>query len=584
MSRRWPTLLAWLALLAGPGAWAQEDLQQALADELERSIRQLKLNAEQGPYFVEYRVEESRSLQLKASFGGISRRYRNRSRSGSVQVRVGDYKLDSSLVPRFGQAGTMHRYYPPNNFRLPLDDDYGAVRRAFWLATDLAYKRALEDYSVKLADTQVTVDRDGLVDFYSAEPAQVEELADPPPADEAALTELVVNLSNSLAAFDELHESAVWVSVVYRDVHYVNSEGSRFRRQVPDITWGAIARTQAPDGAVLWDFDRVRRRNLDQLPPAAELQERVQRLGQRLTEARSADRIDNYVGPVLFENQAAAVLFANVFATQLQSVPRMVASEPSVRPWIRDLQEREQRFGRKIGARVLPRGTQLVDDPTRDAFEGLPLVGTFAIDDEGVPARPKTLVDDGRLKQILSTRVPMFGTTESSGNNRGGFPMPGNLVLSSNVAADANERQLLLEELRIDAGTDYVLVIERLADSQAQRQLESMQSMAVFNYGNRLPEALVVWRVYPDGRRERVRNLSIEPFAVREFRRLEAVGDDPYVHSVTPPFPSGGVFLTGVRGRLEPVSYVVPSLLFEELSVADSKVMDQRPPVLSRPE
>ena len=592
-ARVWTKGLLVIALFLGPlsygSAQSQQDpstdlLTSAMADELQRSMEALKLGDEPLPYYVEYRLEDHNTLLLKATLGSVANEISSHYRTGHVQVRVGDYALDSSLVTRFGNGGSaLHRYYAPNNFRLPLDNNYQAVRRSFWLATDLAYKRALEDYAVKLADKQAMTDRDGLVDFYPAPKVSLQELTAQPAIEPAQARQLTEALSKVLAEFPQLYESMVWFPVQYRDIRYLNSEGSTFRRQVPDITIGAIARTQAEDGAILWDFDQVRVRNVDDLPGQDELAMQLSALGQRLTEARSASRLDQYVGPVLFEGQAAAILFANMFASQLQSVPRMVASEPNMQPWVADLQARQQRFGRKLGSRVLPRGASLVDDPTLDRFNSLPLIGRYRVDDEGVVGERKTLVQDGRLKQILSSRIPMYGTTQSTGNSRGGFPMPGNLVLTSDVAANAAERAQLLEELRIDAGTDYVVIVEKLADPQAQRQLQSMQSVAMFNYGERLPEALVAWRQYPDGRRERIRNLNIERFAVREFRRLEAIGDDHYVHSMTPAFPSGGYFLAGVRGRLEPSSYVVPSLLFEELAIADSKTMDRRPPVLPRP-
>ncbi len=573
------------ALAQSPSPSAADDpMTQAMADELQRNIEQLKLGDEAPPYYVEYRLQDNQILYVKSTLGSVANQVSSHNRSGHVQVRIGDNTLDSSLVTRFGNQGSaLHRYYAPNNFRLPVDNNYSALRRSFWLATDLAYKRALEDYAVKLADTEATTDRDGLVDFYPAEKTAIEELSPRPQIDQQQARQLTESLSKLLAGFIALQESTVWMQVQYRDIRYLNSEGSQFHRQVPDITLGAVARSQAADGAILWDFEQFRVRDLSDLPSAEQLAERFSELGERLTQATTAARLDQYVGPVLFSDQAAAILFANVFASQLQSVPAMVASEPNMQPFVADLQARQQRFGRKLGSRVLPRGSLLVDDPTLDRFEALPLIGRYLVDDEAVPGRRKVLVDDGRLKQILSSRIPMYGTTESTGNSRGGFPMPGNLILSSEVAADARERAQLLEELRIDAGTDYVVIVEKLADPQAQRQLESMQSSAVFNYGERLPEALVAWRQFPDGRRERIRNLNIERFAVREFRRLEAIGDDHYVHSMTPPFPSGGYYLAGVRGMLEPSSYVVPSLLFEELAIADSKTMDRRPPVLARP-
>ncbi len=573
-------LVGWMA-----GASAEDDaVFAAMADEMDRSVRELRLEEEPRPYFVQYRVTDAYGLSMAASAGSLTQRGEGSYRRGNVQVRVGDYDLDSSLVQRFGQAGSrLQRYYRPQSFELPVDDSYPDLRRALWLATDIAYKRALEDFAVKQADAEAKIDRDGLPDFWRVPPATVDDLGPPLAFDPQRAAELLAVLSRRLGAHPAIQDSVVSLVVSYRHVRFLNSEGSRFERTVPEITLTAAARAQAEDGAVLWDYELHKVADWGQLPDGAELERQIAGLGERLAAARGAERLDNYVGPILFRAQAAAVLFATVFASQLSSVPPMVASEPAVKPWVADLEQRAVRFGRKLGARVLPRGARLVDDPKRREWRGRPLVGGYGVDDDGVPAKPTVLVEDGRLERILATRVPMYGTSGTSGNCRGGFPQPSNLILESSEAASEKELDILLDELRIDAGADYVVVVERMAVPEAQRRLESIQSMAVFNYGNRLPEVLVAYKVYPDGRRQRVRNLHIEPFAVREFRRLEAIGDDPEVYTLVPQFPAGGYYLSGVSGRMEAVSYVVPSLLFEELAVADSKVMDQRLPVLPRP-
>ncbi len=579
--------LAVIALLLAAGlAPADGDpVFAAMTDEMERSMRELRLEDEPQPYFIQYRVDDTYALALAASAGSLTRHQERRYRRGNVDVRVGDYDLDSSLVQRFGHSGSrLDHYYNPQSFELPIDDRYEDLRRGLWLATDSAYKRALEDYAVKKADAEASVDRDRLPDLWRVTPARIDEHRPAIELDQTVAIALVTDVSRRLSTYPAVQDSAAWLNVGYREVRFLNSEGSRFRRSVPEITFGATAATQASDGALLWDYELLKVSDWNHLPSAAELAERAAELGRRLTEARSAERLDSYIGPVLFRAQAAAVLFATAFASQLSSVPPMVASEPAVKPWVAGLEERTMRFGRKLGARVLPRGAALIDDPTRRDWNGIPLLGAYAVDDDGVPASPTVLVEDGRLKRILSTRIPMYGTTGTSGNSRSGLPQPSNLILSTDSPASARDFETLLEELRIDAGAEHVLVVEKMAVEEAQRSLESMQSMTVFNYGERLPEVLVAYKLYPDGRRVRVRNLHLEPFAVREFRRLEGIGDDATVFTMRPPFPEGGFVLSEITGRMEAASYVVPSLLFEELAVADSKVMDRRPPLLPRPE
>ncbi len=60
----------------------------------------------------------------------------------------------------------------------------------------------------------------------------------------------------------------------------------------------------------------------------------------------------------------------------------------------------------KIDSRVLPLTVSLVDDPLLKDYKGTPLIGTYTIDEEGVPAQKVTLVENGKLKNLLMSRRP----------------------------------------------------------------------------------------------------------------------------------------------------------------------------------
>ena len=49
-----------------------------------------------GPYFVSYTVRETAEFNVTASFGAVDSSDRDRGRSLRVDVREGDYKLDSA--------------------------------------------------------------------------------------------------------------------------------------------------------------------------------------------------------------------------------------------------------------------------------------------------------------------------------------------------------------------------------------------------------------------------------------------------------------------------------------------------------
>ena len=99
------------------------------------------------PYFVEYLLDDSDNFNASASLGGLITRRRDHFRALDVHVRVGDYKFDNSNY--IGSGFAFGSRYDLQRF--PLDNSYLVLRRYLWLATDSAYKNAVEAVSRKRA-------------------------------------------------------------------------------------------------------------------------------------------------------------------------------------------------------------------------------------------------------------------------------------------------------------------------------------------------------------------------------------------------------------------------------------------------
>src|SRR3977135_3960068 len=74
----------------------------------------------------------------------------------------------------------------------------------------------------------------------------------------------------------------------------------------------------------------------------------------------------------------------------------------------------------RVGSRVLPATVSLIDDPSAKDFHGTPLLGGYAVDDEGVRAQKVTVVDKGNLKELLMSRRPGPDSADSNGHGRSG--------------------------------------------------------------------------------------------------------------------------------------------------------------------
>ena len=143
-------------------ALQQEDvLLKALKDELARSMEKLQLKDMEKPYYIEYAVTDVETLEIKAAFGSIIKSERDRSRLLRVEVRIGNYDMDNS---QFVSQSLMFSILPSTR-QLVIEDDYIAVRRDLWLATDRAYKQALEQLAQKRAFIKTKIQAEEIPDF-----------------------------------------------------------------------------------------------------------------------------------------------------------------------------------------------------------------------------------------------------------------------------------------------------------------------------------------------------------------------------------------------------------------------------------
>src|SRR5258708_2261531 len=89
-------------LCATPAIAAEDVVMKAMRDEMARSMKKLQIETLKKPYFISYREVESDMCGVSASFGAVVNSAcetpmpHPRSRSISVEVRVGDYQRDNT--------------------------------------------------------------------------------------------------------------------------------------------------------------------------------------------------------------------------------------------------------------------------------------------------------------------------------------------------------------------------------------------------------------------------------------------------------------------------------------------------------
>ena len=554
-------------LLVVPVCGDEAVLQQAMRDELARTIEQLGVEDLEKPYFVSYTIEDIEELAAMASFGALLPSDAWRVRTLALEIRVGE--------PAFDNTNYRERY--SSSFRrrasLPLENNYQELRRALWLATDRAYKEALENLAKKRAALQNQTRGEDVADFSAVAPF-VFETAPPDPLPSLRTVETFVRaLSAPFTKMPEIAESRVDARLRNRRIHYLNSEGSANSRSESHAAVYVRARTQAVDGTVLEDFVVGRGRAWADVA-SQDLLGQVVELGERMAARRAASPMERYTGPVLLEGQAAAELLAQVF------VPRLLGERtPETNAQYRALFSQSRNpFLDKLGARVLPRSLGIRDDPTLDEYAGGRLLGGYRVDEDGVPAAATNLVEAGILRALLTTRNPVPGMAVSTGNRRANRPVPSNLLLTSAAGSDAQEMRAEFMQLVDEYGLDYGVVVRRLGN----RSMKMPSAGLPYSFGEseKVESANLAFKVFPDGREELIRKAELVAVSDAAFKDIVAVSATrtayTYDHArdgITVPLRSSAPWVT----------ISTPDLLFEELTMRRPVGNVPRPPFTAHP-
>lgn len=550
-------------------------------DELARSMHQLQLQLLEKPYYIEYKVNDQHAYDVKATFGSLVESDHAHYKTLSVGIRIGAPVFDNTNffdvgLNFFGSSDDEERF---RSRRIPNELNYEAMRRELWLATDAAYKQASELLAKKHAALKNRMRLDTVPDFALMPSERHIDTMAHPPFDMAYFKKLCTDLSAVFREYPAVSASTVGVEYLPKDVYYINSEGRELIKT--DLFTGLeiVASTQAQDGMPIAQSYATYSLDPAGLPDRDSLLRAAHGVAQKLTAMATTATIDAYSGPVLFEDQAAAEMFAQIFA------PNLVTQRPMVTEGGLQNNDRYTAFQNKIGGRVLPEFLSVDVKPGEEKYGKTSLIGSYTIDDEGIPAQSFTIVKEGYLKGLMSSRVPTKRVRESNGHQRGGAAIMSVLEVASTPekrmsAADLRTRLLELCKAR---ELPYGIVV-RKALNQNLLYTTLFQLTAgeyPFTRGESTVSLLEVYKLYPDGREELIRGCEAAGLSPQSFKDILAVGTDKFAHNylapaVTSPFVTGGSQFVGA-------SIVVPDILFEDLEIRPVEADFAKPPLLPHP-
>jgi TldD protein len=574
-------LLCISALAAAAQAPVQDDaLLRAMRAEVDRA-RDLRVVSLEPPYYIEYSVHDSRMLSISAALGALADVREEHMRLPRIRVRVGDYKFDNgNYIYSDSLVATRYALGP-----LPIDNHELALRQYFWLATDVAYKSALQAIARKQAALRNLTVTDQIPDFAKAPPITLVVPVSRQALDQEAWKTSVRSLSAVFAAYPQVLASAAEFHSTQGSLYFVNSEGATVRVPESSVSFQVRATALAPDGMLLRDSASVMALDLRNLPAEPQLRRATEAVAENLTALTRAPVGESYTGPVMFEPLAAAQLLADLFGRNLGQRRRPV-SEPG-----RTLSITESEFEGRVGSRIMPDWMDIVDDPTAKEWNGHPLFGSYLVDLEGVVPAPLAIVEKGTLKNMLATRQPVKGREESNGRARlfSGFganaPAFGNLIVRATGTSTLAELKQKLIDLLGQRNKPYALLIRKMdfpstaSGSELQRIAARMAQDG--GAGRMVSLPLLVYRVYPDGREELLRGMRLKGVSTRSLRDILAAGGDPVVFDY---LENGAPFaVAGAASFVAECSIVAPGLLFEELQLERSEEELPKLPVVPPP-
>ncbi len=561
-----------LSLISPALADNQDIVMQAMQDEMTRSMDRLKLNGHSGPYFISYTVTEYDTLRLAASCGALTDNSRSRWRGLKVDVREGDYHIDSShFAPR--QAASYATALASNlGSPVTADNNYDALRYSLWLRTDAAYKAAIKNLQAKknyLEQNNVAERPD---DFSKETPTVSIEKPLKLTIDSNHWQSVIKSISNVFRNYPAIQRSVVTLTASDVTDWMVNSEGSRIRKSENQYLLLVLASIQADDGMQLAD-SRVFCANFESdLPKQDEIIRAVKEMNDNLIDLKSAHLATEYCGPLLLEDQSAAEFINQTLRHNLSHAEETLVGADN------SLSGRRSQLKDLIGQSILPSFITIIDDPITEKFGGQSIVGGHKIDDDGVPGQKIVLVDKGILKTFCTSRTPTLFTKNSNGHSLNGIGEASILYINSDNQLNSKQLKEKLIEMGKKAGLKSVMIARRI----------STYDSGLFNPGSLIADAranggssglfvrspLLLYSVsVDDGHEELVRGAQFGPISMRVFRDIACTGNEPKPWFTLSLEPSGLAYY----------HLVTPSLLLGEVELHQPGKETDKLPIMSSP-
>ncbi len=535
-------------LFIASGAFAQNTLDVAVSSEMGRAMKELHEPGYPLPYYIGITGTDMDDVNSECDMGALNWSEHWEGRIITPDVRVGSYAFDNHPNPEpQGFIGSW----------VSQDDNLFALRHDLWLGLDESYKRGAADFlrkeALRVRNGKREYDTDDLSHEKPVRVAIPSGGAFSDGISQEKMNDLCRRASAVFRSSPALIQGNVSLEHRHEDSRFYNSEGSDVHLNEDITRMELTASLVSPDGMRLYSSRSFVALSSATLPPADKMISEAGEMISDLNQLREAHSTSPFGAPALIDPSIASAIALSLGLTLSGEEERNSSGA--------------QIFRGKMGKIVFSKELSLVDDPGASVFNGVPLVGGYSYDAEGVPAQKVTLVAHGLLKGFLLSRYPVIGFLHSNGHARadaGYWPkgLPSNLFLRATHAVSHEKLIAQLMRASRQEGKSYGLWIRRARGFVQENSASGEESLRV------MPELLYLVDS-KTGKLTLVRGLDMVGTPLGLLSHVLEEGSD--------------MRASGHLVQWVPISVVAPSLLLSQVELQRSKEAPVKPPILPPP-
>jgi predicted Zn-dependent protease len=495
------------------------------------------------PYYCSFLLRDTRWFNTWASSGSTYRRRSDHTRNVYCDIRVGSYRYDQTTEGGLLDNDPDLESY--SHVRVPIDDkDYAGMRIALWRLSETKFREALSDFSEKRAAGISKIDPNKkFTSFTKEEPTKHLRYSRVESIDEERWVRFCKRISRWISELPKVSGNWVEFDASQESRVFVNTEGSAIVQCRPIFSLTCVLRNLTAEGSHIEQEVVFHCSKQSELPDMRTLKKLILKKHAKLLKLIKARTIHSFSGPVLLYPLPSGLLFHEAIGHRLEG-NRMLSSGEG------------QTFKGHTGKRVFRIDLSIRDNPKLKKFKGAGCIGAYDYDDEGVPAQDTLLVENGVLKEFLSTRsAHEKGKCRSNGHARNSkFERPisrmGVTIVDPGDTAYSLEelKEMLVEEINRQGKPFGMIVYETAGGETATTSYDFQAFAGEISYAS---------LVFPDGKEEIVRGVDFVGTPLQALNNIIAIGSEQVLDNG----------YCGAESGFIPVTTISPAILLRNLEL-----------------